>query len=44
MFLKDYLDEFKYNALFDIYEIDNINNIDKDNCNIVYNLFKKYNF
>ena len=44
MFLKDYLDEFKYNTLFDIYEIDYINSIDEDNFISIYNLFKKYNF
>ena len=44
MFLKNYLDEVKFNTLFDIYEIDYINNIDKDNFINIYNLFKKYNF
>ena len=44
MFLKDYLDEFKYNTLFDVYEFDYINSIDKDNFINIYNLFKKYNF
>lgn len=44
MFLKNYLDEVKYNTLFDIYEIDYINNIDEDNFISIYNLFKKYNF
>ena len=44
MFLKDYLDEIKYNTLFDIYEIDYINSIDEDNFINIYNLFKKYNF
>ena len=44
MFLKNYLDEFKYNTLFDIYEIDFLNSINEDNFSSIYNLFKKYNF
>ena len=44
MFLKDYLDELKYNTLFDIYDFDYINSIDEDNFINIYNIFKKYNF
>ena len=44
MFLKDYLDEFKYNTLFDVYEFDYINSIDEDNFISIYNLFEKYNY
>lgn len=44
MFLNNYLDELKYNTLFDIYEYEYINNIDKDNFIRVYEVFKKNNF
>ena len=44
MFLKKYLDEVKFDTLFDIYEFDYINSIDEDNFINIYNIFKKYNF
>ena len=44
MFLEKYLNEIYLNLIYDKYEEDFINNMDKTNFEEIYNLLKKYNF
>lgn len=44
MFYTKYLDEDYIEELYENHDIEYLKNIDEDNFNEIYNLFKKYNF
>ena len=44
MFIERYLNKTKFKLLCDVYDIEYISNLDEDNFNKVYEVFKKYNF
>lgn len=44
MFLKNYLSEFYYNQVIDMYDESYLNSINESNFREIYQLFKKYNF
>lgn len=44
MFYTKYLDEDYAEELYDNYDVNVLNNVDKDNFDRIYNLFKEYKF
>ena len=44
MFYDKYLDFDDIEELYDNYDVNVLNNIDKDNFDMIYNLFKEYKF
>lgn len=44
MFLKEYLNKIYLSMLYDKYEEEYLNSLDKDNFIKIYNIFKKYKF
>lgn len=44
MFIEKYLNNTKLNLLYDVYELEYINNLDEENFSKVYEVFRKYKF
>lgn len=44
MFIEKYLNNTKLNLLYDVYELEYINNLDEENFSKVYEVFRQYKF